>query len=50
MARINTLTAENAGGASETLKAVEKKIGMLPNIYGSMAHSPATQTRVCGNK
>jgi len=42
MARIKALTSEEAGSASETLKSLQKKIGRLPNIYGSMAHSPAT--------
>ena len=48
MARINALTADEAGGASDTLKALQKKIGMLPNIYGSMAHSPATLNALLG--
>ena len=42
MTNINALTIENAGEATEVLEAIQQKIGMVPNIYATMAHSPAT--------
>ena len=48
MARINALNINEAGDASATLEAVQKKIGMVPNIYGSMAHSPAVLNALLG--
>ena len=42
MTNINALTIETAGEATETLEAIQQKIGMVPNIYATMAHSPAT--------
>jgi len=48
MTRIKALTTNEAGGATKTLESVQKKIGMLPNIYGSMAHSPATLNALLG--
>lgn len=48
MARIKALTADEAGNAADTLKSVQKKIGMVPNIYGSMAHSPAALKALLG--
>tara|TARA_R110000744_G_C19357100_1_gene560980 strand:+ start:913 stop:1461 length:549 start_codon:yes stop_codon:yes gene_type:complete len=42
MSRIEPLTIENAPpAAAEILGAIKNKIGMVPNIYGAMAHSPA---------
>jgi uncharacterized peroxidase-related enzyme len=42
MARIEPLTIENASPpAAEILSAIKGKIGMVPNIYAAMAHSPA---------
>lgn len=42
MSRIEPLTVENAPAASsEILGAIKGKIGMVPNIYAAMAHSPA---------
>ena len=48
MARISTLTINEAGDASETLISVQEKIGMVPNIYASLAHSPATLNALLG--
>ena len=48
MARIKALTADEAGNAADILNAVQKKIGMVPNIYGSMAHSPAVLSALLG--
>jgi len=42
MTRINPLTIETASPASgEILSQVKGKIGMVPNLYGAIAHSPA---------
>jgi len=42
MARINPLTKSQATGKSgELLGAVEKKLGRVPNLLGTLAHSPA---------
>ena len=42
MPRIAPLTAETANPAQqELLDGVKKKIGMVPNLLGTMAHSPA---------
>ncbi len=42
MARIQPLTKDSASGESkELLEQVEKKMGKIPNILGTMAHSPA---------
>ena len=42
MTRINPLSIETASPASsEILSAIKGKIGMVPNLYASMAHSPA---------
>ena len=47
MTRINPLTIENASPASaEILAAVKSKVGMVPNLYASMAHSPAALNAV----
>ena len=47
MTRINPLTIENASPASaEILTAVKGKVGMVPNLYASMAHSPAALNAV----
>jgi len=48
MTRINALKANEAGKSSDTLTSVQKKIGMVPNIYASMAHSPATLNALLG--
>tara|TARA_R110000744_G_C19233177_1_gene548401 strand:+ start:227 stop:775 length:549 start_codon:yes stop_codon:yes gene_type:complete len=42
MPRINPLTIENApADTAATLSAIKGKIGMVPNIYATMAHAPA---------
>jgi uncharacterized peroxidase-related enzyme len=42
MARLTPLTPENTSGKTrELLQAVKSKLGMVPNIAGAMAHSPA---------
>lgn len=41
MTNIQALPIENAGQASEVLATLKQKIGMVPNIYATMAHSPA---------
>ncbi len=42
MARIEPLTIENASpDSAQILSAIKGKIGMVPNIYAAMAHSPA---------
>lgn len=42
MARISALESSQAPAASqELLAAVEKKLGMAPNVFRTMAHSPA---------
>jgi len=42
MARINPLSIETAPPASaEILSQVKAKIGMVPNLFGTIAHSPA---------
>ncbi len=42
MARIQPLTLETASpDGAQILTAIKSKIGMVPNIYASMAHSPA---------
>ncbi len=47
MTRINPLTIETASpAASEILTAVKSKVGMIPNLYASMAHSPAALSAV----
>ncbi len=43
MARIEPLTIDNAPQpAADILSAIKGKIGMVPNIYAAMAHSPAS--------
>lgn len=42
MTRIEPLTIENASPeGAQILSAIKGKIGMVPNIYAAMAHSPA---------
>jgi uncharacterized peroxidase-related enzyme len=42
MARIQPLTTETASTeGAEILSAIKTKIGMIPNLYATMAHSPA---------
>jgi len=42
MTRINPLSIENASPASaELLTQVKSNVGMVPNLYGAIAHSPA---------
>ena len=42
MTRIEPLTIDNASPeAAQILTAIKGKIGMVPNIYAAMAHSPA---------
>ena len=41
MSNIQTLSLETPGAAGEILGAIKQKIGVVPNIYASMAHSPA---------
>jgi uncharacterized peroxidase-related enzyme len=42
MPRITALTLANAPAASQLLlAAAEKKLGMLPNLFATIAHSPA---------
>lgn len=42
MARIQPLTVDTASPqGTEILKAIKGKIGMIPNLYATMAHSPA---------
>lgn len=48
MARINALTANEAGAATDTLNSLQKNIGMLPNIYASLAHSPVALNALLG--
>ena len=43
MARINPIAPQQAQGKSrELLDAVREKLGMVPNLIKTMAHSPAT--------
>ena len=42
MTNTKALTIDNAGEATGTLEAIQQKIGMVPNIYATMAHSPTT--------
>ncbi|MEM1444823.1 MAG: carboxymuconolactone decarboxylase family protein [Planctomycetota bacterium] len=42
MPRIQPLTPEQAGDAQPALEAVGKKLGKVPNLYATLAHSPAT--------
>ena len=43
MARIQTTTTDNAPAASQPLlEAVQQKMGRVPNLLATMAHSPAT--------
>lgn len=49
MPRINPLTIESASPeASKTLEAIKGKIGMVPNIYATMAHAPAALNAALG--
>ncbi|MEM9752602.1 MAG: carboxymuconolactone decarboxylase family protein [Planctomycetota bacterium] len=41
MPRIQPLSPEQAGDAQPTLEAVGKKLGLVPNMYATVAHSPA---------
>ncbi|MGB0715678.1 MAG: carboxymuconolactone decarboxylase family protein [Phycisphaerae bacterium] len=42
MARIEPLTIETAGADTKPiLENIKKQVGMVPNIYATMAHSPA---------
>ena len=42
MARINPIDVESASGKTEALfGAVQKKLGMVPNVVRTFAHSPA---------
>ncbi len=42
MARIEPLSVETASPeGAEILSAIKDKIGMIPNLYATMAHSPA---------
>lgn len=42
MARISPVSIETADAATaETLRGVEKKIGMVPNLFATFAHAPA---------
>ncbi|HPF37240.1 MAG TPA: peroxidase-related enzyme [Phycisphaerae bacterium] len=42
MTRLNTITKQDANGkAKSLLEAVEKKLGVVPNMMGAMANSPA---------
>ena len=42
MARIEPLTVETASNeGAQILSAIKDKIGMIPNLYATMAHSPA---------
>ncbi len=42
MARLQPLNLETTSGKTkEILEAVKSKMGRVPNIHGSMAHSPA---------
>lgn len=42
MARIEPLTVETASAEGvQILSAIKDKIGMIPNLYATMAHSPA---------
>lgn len=49
MPRISPLTLETATGEAEaTLTAIKGKIGMVPNIYATMAHAPAALNAALG--
>lgn len=49
MPRISPLTLESATGeAQATLTAIKGKIGMVPNIYATMAHAPAALNAALG--
>jgi uncharacterized peroxidase-related enzyme len=49
MTRINPLTIENASPESaEILAGVKNKVGMVPNLYGAIAHSPAALSAYLG--
>ncbi|MBO6513889.1 MAG: carboxymuconolactone decarboxylase family protein [Phycisphaerales bacterium] len=49
MPRISPLTIETASPeASQTLEAIKGKIGMVPNIYATLAHAPAALTALLG--
>ncbi|MGI9290482.1 MAG: carboxymuconolactone decarboxylase family protein [Gammaproteobacteria bacterium] len=41
MSNIQALPIGNAGQATEVLDSIKQKIGMVPNIYATIAHSPA---------
>jgi uncharacterized peroxidase-related enzyme len=42
MARIQPLTVETASSeGAQVLEAIKSKIGMVPNLYASVSHSPA---------
>lgn len=41
MSTIQALHIDNAGEATEVLGSIKQKIGMVPNIYATIAHSPA---------
>lgn len=39
--RIKPLSTESAGEAASTLSEIENQLGMVPNLYATLAHSPA---------
>ena len=41
MSNIQALPIDSPGEAGEVLGAIKRKIGMVPNIYATFAHSPA---------
>lgn len=41
MSNIQALPIDSPGQAGEILGAIKQKIGMVPNIYATFAHSPA---------
>ncbi|MEO0513033.1 MAG: carboxymuconolactone decarboxylase family protein [Planctomycetota bacterium] len=49
MPRINPVTSENAQpAAQQTLDAIKGKLGMVPNLYATLAHSPASLNALLG--
>lgn len=48
MSHINPLTIETAGAAAETLGAIKQKLGVVPNIFATFAHSPAVLNAYLG--
>ncbi|GAB4124749.1 MAG: carboxymuconolactone decarboxylase family protein [Wenzhouxiangellaceae bacterium] len=41
MSNIQPLTSDVAGPAGELLDSIKKKLGVVPNIFATFAHSPA---------